>query len=212
MLNQLIRRDAVLTLTKAVSDEGRFEGYASFFNKPDDDFYGDTIAPGAFASGLKKLKAAGRKLKMLYQHDSSRPIGVYEDAHEDGQGLYVVGQLTLGVPDADNTYKLLKSGALDAMSIGGYTRAESYDKKTDKLTLLEIELQEVSVVTFPALDTARIVTVKSITDAERYLRDVGNMSIKEAKKFIATVKGLPAPRDAGDALSEVRNAIKSLNI
>ena len=60
--------------TKAVSDEGEFEGYASVWNIVDQG--GDSVQPGAFIEGLTRAKADRRLIPMLWQHDRREPIGV----------------------------------------------------------------------------------------------------------------------------------------
>ena len=67
--------------SKAVSDAGEIEGYASVFGNVDS--YGEIVEPGAFVDSLVASKRNGRKIKMLYQHDPHQPIGVWEDLAED---------------------------------------------------------------------------------------------------------------------------------
>ena len=99
-----------------LSDLGRdeFEGYASLFGVPDGA--GDVVAPGAFATSLRKRPA--REVRMLYQHFAHEPIGVWETIREDGKGLYVRGRLTLDVVRAREVRALIADGALDGLSIG----------------------------------------------------------------------------------------------
>lgn len=62
-----------------------FEGYASVFNNKD---YGDDIVvPGAFVDSL----ASDHKVKILWQHDKSVPVGVPLNIYEDDKGLFVKG-------------------------------------------------------------------------------------------------------------------------
>lgn len=214
---RLIKLEQSFTITKALAADGSFAGYASTFGNEDSS--GDTIVKGAFTKGLAKLAASGQKLKMLWQHDRYEPIGVFPVAKEDDVGLYVEGQLTVGVQRADSTLLLMKAGAIDSMSIGGFVVQELFDNKTGKSELQEIELREVSPVTFPANDKARISTVKSIqsfgmlSELEEHLRDVGGFSAKEAKAIIAKARGFGAePRDvAPEAAQLLMDAIRNLS-
>lgn len=211
--NDFIKLERTFVITKALTDDGEFEGYASTFDN--EDSYGDTVRAGAFKAGLQKLVKNKQKLKMLWNHDRYQPIGTFKEADEDTKGLYVRGKFTKGVQKADETHLLMQDGAVDSMSIGGYVIKELFDNKTLKRDLLEIELREISPVTFPANEKARVVAVKSLdevdtlTQLEAYLRDVGGFSVKEAKSIISKAKSGNPPRDVGDALAQLRDTIRS---
>lgn len=199
-------------------DSGTFEGYASTFGN--EDTYGDTIMPGAFKGAIEQHKKDGRNVKMLWQHQRSSPIGIFPitDMAEDTKGLHVKGEFTKGVRQADETHALMRHGAIDSMSIGGYVTKELYDNKTGKSELHEIDLQEISPVTFPANKEARISTVKSIesfgmlSELEEHLRDVGGFSAKEAKAIIAKARGFGnGSRDVPSEAAQIfRQAIENL--
>lgn len=215
-MSRIITLDRHFEFKTKADDSGTFEGYASTFGN--EDTYGDTIMPGAFVESLKKTKAAGQVVKMLWNHSRQEPIGVYTKAAEDSKGLHVEGKFTKGVKRAEETHLLMKDGAIDSMSIGGYVTKELYDNKTGKSQLHEIDLQEISPVTFPANVQARVGTVKSIenfvtlSELEAHLRDAGGFSAKEAMAIIARVKGFAVPvRDASDdAAKIIRQAINQL--
>lgn len=132
-----------------LEDLGRdaFEGYASLFGVPDGA--GDVVAPGAFAASLRKRPA--REVRMLYQHFAHEPIGVWDAIREDGKGLYARGRLTLDVVRAREVRALIADGALDGLSIGFRTVRARRDAKTGLRRLEEVELWEISIVTFPLL-------------------------------------------------------------
>lgn len=146
---------------KEVSADGTFTGYGAVFGNLDADR--DIITTGAFTKTLKK-KSPG-KIKLLWQHDPAQPIGVWETMEEDKRGLKVQGRLLIGqgVPKADEAYALLKAGALDAMSIGFAIPQGGADWDSSKgvRTITEVDLWEISLVTFPANHRARITRVKS---------------------------------------------------
>lgn len=199
-------------------DSGTFEGYASTFGN--EDTYGDTIIPGAFKASIAQHKKDGRNVKMLWQHQRSSPIGIFPITAmaEDSKGLHVKGEFTKGVKQADETHALMKHGAIDSMSIGGFVTKELFDNKTGKSELHEIDLQEISPVTFPANKEARISTVKSIeqfgmlSELEAHLRDVGGFSAKEAKAIIAKARGFGSEvRDVPtEAAQLLKQAIRNL--
>lgn len=216
MSKKFIKLERDFTVTKALNEDGEFEGYASMFGV--EDSVGDTVVKGAFTAGLKKLAKEKRKLKMLWNHDRYQPIGTYKEVEEDDKGLWVRGKLTLGVQKADETRLLMLDEAVDSMSIGGYVVKEKWDNKTLKREFLEIELREISPVTFPALDSARIVSVKSLPDdadirqVDTYLRDVMGLTQKDANRLISIIKACTPQRDVVDgvALRNIRTAIDNL--
>jgi uncharacterized protein len=147
---------------KSVSEDGTFTGYASLFGV--EDLGRDVVQSRAFAKSLKSKPAS--KVKMLRGHDTSEPIGVWDSIVEDARGLKVSGRLILCTVKGRETYELMKAGALDGLSIGYRTKKESYDRTKKVRQLDELDLHEISVVTFPMLTSATISSVKS-TDFSR---------------------------------------------
>ena len=196
---------------KAVAEDGTFEGYASTFGER--DLGGDIVEPGAFT---KTLKARGPKgVKMLADHDPRQRIGVWTDLTEDSKGLYVKGRLLTEKANGREALIDLKAGALDAMSIGFRTKADSYDGRRRARLLKEVDLLEISLVPFPMNEGARVTAVKSMQDMdaedwrdiEATLRTKG-LSRADAVKAVSGFKdwlrrdaGEPdtSPRDEGGA-------------
>ncbi len=148
-----------------VSDGSLVEGYASLFGRRDQG--GDTVAKGAYGGSLKALGAAGRRVKMLWQHDPSRPIGVWDEVREDERGLYVKGRILTDVAQGREAAALLAAGAIDGLSIGYRTLRAEKDGKGHR-TLAEVELWEVSLVTFPMLPEARVTAKGDSLDTETW--------------------------------------------
>jgi HK97 family phage prohead protease len=186
-----------LSLDMKAADGGEVEGYGSVFGGLDS--YGDTIEPGAFAKSIAK-----RKPKMLWQHRADKPIGVWDDVVEDGNGLRLRGRLALGTDQGREAHELTKMGALDGLSIGFKTVAHTPVGNTRLLK--EVELWEVSFVTFPADEAARVASIKSVADAsfvEQRLLEAFRLSRTEAKVFMARgFKGLLDLREAGEAVPD----------
>lgn len=195
---------------KSIREDGAFEGYGSVFGVKDS--YDEIVAPGAFADSLAAHKAAGTMPALLWQHRSGEPIGVYTEMSEDNVGLKVSGQLALKVARGAEAYELMKMKAISGLSIGFVTREDAYDRVTGIRTLKKVDLWEVSPVTFPANESARvqgvksIETIESLRDAERHLRDSG-MSRAEAVAFIGRIKSL-SQRDADDGMQQIVDALK----
>ena len=127
-----------------------FEGYASLFDVADGS--GDIVAPGAYARSLRRRPPP--RVRMLYQHFAHEPIGVWEEIKEDARGLYVRGRLVEEVQRAREVGALIAQGALNGLSIGFRTLRARRDGATR--LLLDVELWEISVVTFPLLPGSRV--------------------------------------------------------
>jgi HK97 family phage prohead protease len=197
---------------KAVNDDGSFEGYGSVFGNV--DFGGDVISKGAFADSIKSMKSNGTMPALLWQHKQSEPIGVYTEVREDETGLYVKGKLALKTVRGSEAYELMKMKALNGLSIGFVSQNDTVDYKTNVRTISKADLWEVSIVTFPMNDKARVSSVKSIddiknlADAENFLRESGGLSKSEATGLISRIKSIG--RSDSDELDEVTMALKSL--
>lgn len=139
-------------------DVAYFEGYASVFGNV--DAYDDVIEKGAFAKTIAKWAASGKKIPLLYQHDPASVIGVITEIKEDDYGLYVKGEINLNTEKGKEVYSLLKQGAIHGLSIGYEAKKTRNEKGVRKL--LEVELWEVSLVTFPANELAEVVKVKTV--------------------------------------------------
>jgi HK97 family phage prohead protease len=98
---------------------------------------------------------------MLFQHDPAVPIGTWSEIREDARGLFVRGRLTLDAPKAREVHALMRQGALDGLSIGFRAVRARTDAKTGIRRILEVDLWEISVVTFPMLPDARVRAVKA---------------------------------------------------
>jgi uncharacterized protein len=136
-----------------LKDGAEIAGYASLFGAEDQG--GDVVARGAYGASLAELAARGQRVKMLWQHDPATPIGVWDEVREDGRGLFVRGRLLEAVQAGREALALLKAGAIDGLSIGYRTRRAEKAAGGGRL-LHQVELWEVSLVTFPMLPQARV--------------------------------------------------------
>lgn len=187
---------------KAAGDSRVIEGYGSVFDVV--DLGQDVVVKGAFAKSLTSRNPA-----MLWQHDRSAPVGVWLDVREDDRGLFMKGEIadtTLG----RDAYTLAKMGALTGFSIGYLAPRDKnpVDPKSGIRQLKEIDLWEVSLVTFPMNEDARITGVKAVDMTERqfeeFLRDAG-FPIAAAKTIVA--HGYRKLRDAASAGDDDMGAV-----
>lgn len=201
-----------------------FEGYASVFNGVDS--YGDTILPGAYKQTIAERRRAPL---MLFGHSPGRIIGKWMRLEEDSKGLLVSGELTPGHTDAQNVAASLRHGALSGLSIGfripkgGAVHVDPEDVKDGEAIRLikAIDLIEVSVVSMPADDEARvdvesvkahINAIETISEFEDFLREAGNFSRSSAKHLVKQFKAI-SQREAGHAnVQDVTKAISGLGL
>lgn len=198
-------------LEAEVDQRGKVTGYASKFGIRDQG--GDIVVKGAFG-------AMARKPKMLFQHDPSQVVGVWDKMAEDETGLYVEGRINLGSTLGKDVHSNLEFGAIDGMSIG--YRAVDAVKAAGARELRKVDLWEVSFVTFPMLPDAVVQSVKSIENpveikrfVEKIMREA-DFTADEAKAAAAAVARVRAERevsggqDEGLSLSVLRNALRGL--
>ncbi len=143
---------------KNFHEDGSFTGYASVFDMV--DLHTEQVAPGAFSKSLQRWRSQKQMPKMLWQHDPSTPIGIWQDIREDNYGLFVKGKLLLDIQKGKEAYTLLKSGVVDGLSIGyDVVKARREDQRR---ILQEVDLHEISLVTFAANPAARVTACKKI--------------------------------------------------
>ncbi len=164
----------------ALTEGAEIAGYASLFGAADQG--GDVVQKGAYAASLERLAAARSGVKMLWQHDPTKPIGVWDEVREDGRGLWVKGRLLLDVQAGREAHVLLQAGAIDGLSIG-YRTLRSAKAVSGGRLLHEIELWEVSLVTFPMLPEARVQADPG--DLEPDLARALAESFREARQLLA---------------------------
>lgn len=179
-----------------VEPDGTFRGYASLFGAV--DLSNDRVERGAFARSLAERGTAG--IRMLYQHDPNEPIGAWTEIREDERGLFVRGKLATGVKRAREVLDLMRAGALDGLSIGFRTVKARKEAAGGIRRIIEADLWEVSVVTFPMLPGARIERVKGM-GARRALP-----TIREFERWLTRDAGLTR----GDARTVIVHGFASL--
>ncbi|HDI3263900.1 TPA: phage major capsid protein [Vibrio cholerae] len=202
---------------EAVEEEqGIFEAYANV--KYHKDKANDVTVDGAFSASIAECKASGRMPKMLLQHDYKQVVGKWLEMDEDPKGLKVKGKLCLDTTAGRDTYALLKMGALDALSIGYVTKKETYDPQTNTNFLAELDIKEISIVTFPCNDESLIESVKHdpIIEGTKSMElatklNAQTVEIENLKSTIADLTdafaGLSA---ANDPIVEVKDTTETL--
>ena len=214
----MLEHKRVVMIIDEITEDGTIRGYASIFGNVDKG--GDIVAPGAFKKSIKARK--GKVLPMLWNHDPGHPIGKWTVIEEDERGLKIEGRITPGVSKGAEVLAMVRDGVIDGMSIGYATIKADRDEVTGVRTLKEVELWEVSLVTFPmnteatvqgvkalSIDDARDITERDWEDILTGKRDAIRLSRSTAQALMKG--GLPAiraTRDAGeDAVHRMAKAI-----
>lgn len=153
----------------------------------------DIIMQGAFA---ETLRDDSKRVKMLWQHMSHKPIGKPIEMRETSQGLYVKG-LVSKIQLGEDYLTLASEGIVDEFSIG-YS-VKDFEMEGDIRKIKSLKLWEFSPVTWGMNENTVLLGIKSMADArpreiEEALRDVG-FSIKEAKAIMSG--GIKSLRDVG---------------
>lgn len=184
-------RESKLFMTfDKVSEKGIISGYITRYGEVDS--YGSATQKGCFAKTIEAFNQ-GRVIPVLWQHDRREPIGKFITMKDDDIGCYVVIQLDLNVTKAKEAYSLILNKIVSGLSIGGYIVEASWNTETEVETLIEIDLIETSVVTFPACDNARIDECREVEHdsivrrIESALKATGALSNKECKKYASQI-------------------------
>ena len=134
-----------------------FDSPARIFDR--DGRYTETIDRHAFDRTIRE-RGPG-KVKLLCQHDAkSLPIGRAVTLRPESKGLY--GELKVSATDmGDQVLTPVRDGALDGLSIGFKPIRDRWSPDRSLRHLLEVRLDEISVVNFPAYESARVEAVRS---------------------------------------------------
>jgi len=175
---------------ESVKLNGSFSGYASVFNEV--DLGNDIVLPRAFTSSLARRGASN--IRMLFQHNPDEPIGVWEHIEETRHGLKVRGKIATGADKGREVLELMRAGAVDGLSIGFRTIRSRQDPVSGARRILEADLWEISVVTFPMQEGARVESVKRAPQTLPHQENIP--TIREFERWLV--------RDAGLSRSDAR--------
>lgn len=185
-----------------VTLKGTFERYASLFHRQDLGY--DVVMPGAFRESL--AKRIPRDIKMLFQHDPSQPVGLWDNIYEDARGLFVRGRIMTDIARGREVLSMMRSGVIDGLSIGFKVEKAQREPHSRVRRLLKVDLWEISIVTFPMQPDARISTLKGTAfeagdptprEFERWLMHDAGFTRSEARALMRDgLKGLKSQRDA----------------
>lgn len=196
---------------KADSTTGKIAGYASVFDHIDGQ--GDAVKAGAFLNSIADYHGKGYMPPLLWQHKQDEPIGSIDTLTEDSTGLWLEGTLAMGTTRGREAFELLTMGSIGSMSIGWRSTPGGEKMAGGVRELNNINLMEVSVVTTPANELARVHSVKHLeskTELEQLLRKAG-LSRTAAKAVTARGYSGLDQSHAGEDLSELTAKLNNLS-
>lgn len=158
--------------TLAIDKAGIIEGYASVFGVA--DLARDVVMAGAFRNSL--MRTGIRGVRCLWQHDPAEPIGVWLSLEEDMKGLFARGQLNLETQRGRELTALIAQGAVDGLSIGFRARRTRRNPRNLNRELMAIDLWEISLVSFPLLPEARLISRYTRTSSAPAARSIPDPS------------------------------------
>lgn len=182
-----LERRALTAPLEVRADGQTVAGYAAVFNSETDigGMFREKIAPGAFKPSLNG------DVRALWNHDSSHVLGRTKAGtlrlSEDERGLAV----EIDLPDTQAGRDLrenMRLGNVDGMSFGFRVTKQAWDESGDipLRTIEEVELFEVSAVTFPAYEDTEI-ALRSLNEAKDE-RQKAEHNAAQAKARIAARK------------------------
>lgn len=161
------------------ANPGFFEGLLAVYNNV--DLGNDVIVSGACT---RTIRANGSQIPLLWQHQPDQPIGSLK-LIDSPDALRVQGQLLMDLPMAQNAYKLLAAKVIKGLSIGYDVVKDTVEN--DVRYLKELRLWEGSLVTFPMNEQAMVTSIKSLSDVERVLRSVTDLTDADVVRQLKSI-------------------------
>lgn len=213
---------------KFAAADGVFTGYGSVFGVV--DAHNDLIMPGAYADVL----ASGNPVDVYVNHDwinGALPVGRWSGLSEDARGLSGQAELVMQMRGGSDAYWAMKRGLVNGLSVAIIPDNKSTERRADGVRVIHRikALKEISIVTDPANDQARVTDIKYMDDAleaveelqtvrdfERFLRDAGGLSKGLATALVGRAKMIFATGELGQcdveakAMSELAKRLQAI--
>jgi HK97 family phage prohead protease len=195
---RLIRSMKVDLKTRAEENNEKYiDGYFAVFNRETELWPGafEEIDSNAFENTL------GNDIRALINHDTGLVLGRNKantlELKTDSHGLWGNIKINQNDSDAVNLYERVKRGDVDQCSFGFNILNEEVDYRDDgsvKWTIKEIDLHEVSVVTFPAYEDTGVQAREK--EVEKHKKRQLEVRIKELKERLKNAKAINDSKEA----------------
>ena len=148
---------------RAIDDGTKLVGYAAVFDSPSEPLpWTEFVKRGAFTKTLND----GADVRLLIDHEGvplARTTSGTLALREDDRGLLVESDLDPTNPDAARLISALRRGDISQMSFAFRTIKDSWSEDRSTRELREVQLFDVSVVTFPAYE-ATVAELRAMQD------------------------------------------------
>ena len=201
------RRYGTVTDVEVREAEGgglRFTGHAAVFNSPTDiGPFREQVAPGAFR---RSIRTEGSDVRFLFNHEPdsvmARTLNGTLTLREDEVGLLAEADLDPSDFDVQRLLPKLRSGNVSQMSFGfrvvgpdGDEWSEPDEDGKQLRTLREVQLFDVSVVTYPAYD-----------DTDAALNSIARGALEVAER-----RGIVTDLDQQQVADRIRDQINQVS-
>ena len=156
---------------------------AGYANTTDKDRVGDVVTAQAWAKGVANYR---KNPVLLYQHKHDQPIGKVDKVTVDKKGIYVDAMVSDAAEKLHGVQTLIKDGALKSFSVGFRVKDGKYDANNDSMTITEVELLEISVVSVPANQNSLFSVRKSFEGDSEYEEFVKSFKNGESEEEMDT--------------------------
>jgi len=137
---------------RAMGDSTKLVGYAAVFDSPSEPLpWIEYVRRGAFTKTLND----GADVRLLIDHEGiplARSKSGTLQMVEDERGLRVEADLDPMNPDAQRVLSAMRRGDMTQMSFAFRTIKDSWNRDRSMRELKEVQLYDVSIVTFPAYE------------------------------------------------------------
>ena len=164
---------------KSINKKSKALKIAGYANTTAKDRSGDVITAHAWAKGVENFR---RNPVLLYQHKHDCPIGKVNAIKVDKKGIFVEASVSEAAEKTQGVQTLIKDGALKSFSVGFRVKDGNYDREDDTMTITDVELLEVSVVSVPCNQDSLFSLAKSFDSDDERKNFLNQFTDKEETK------------------------------
>ena len=176
--------------TKAFKKGSKGLKIAGYANTTVKDRAGDVVTAQAWAKGVDNYR---KNPVLLYQHKHDCPIGRVENIIVDKKGIHVEASVSEAAEKTHGVQTLIKDGALKSFSVGFRVKDGKYNREDDSMTITDVELLEISVVSVPCNQDSLFSIRKSFDSDDEFnefkksLKEADAEEIKKMRKIKAGI-------------------------
>lgn len=164
---------------KSINKKNKALKIAGYANTTAKDRAGDVITAHAWAKGVENFR---RNPVLLYQHKHDCPIGKVNSIKVDKKGIFVEASVSEAAEKTQGVQTLIKDGALKSFSVGFRVKDGNYNREDDTMTITDVELLEVSVVSVPCNQDSLFSLAKSFDSDDERKNFLNQFTDKEETK------------------------------